>query len=597
MKIREQMNIVVVGHVDHGKSTVIGRLLADTGSLPSGKLEQVKVSCERNARPFEYAFLLDALKDEQAQGITIDTARCFFKTKKRDYIIIDAPGHVEFLKNMVSGAARAEAALLVIDAHEGIRENSRRHGYLIAMLGIPQVVVLVNKMDLVKFDQKVFESIATDYGSFLKQLGVSAKEFIPISARDGDNLAFASDKMKWYDGKTVLDHVDAFVKQQDDDAKPFRMPVQDVYKFTEKDDERRIITGTIETGTVAVGDDVTFLPSYKKSKISTIEGFNSPEVKTIGKGHATGFTLANELYLPRGEIMCKSKERHPMVGSRFRANIFWMARAPMIKNKKYKLKIASARVTVRLAEVLSCIDATDLSSIQGRQQIDRHDVAECILETTRAIAFDTIDDIQFTGRFVIVDNYDIAGGGIITHAINENDNAINRQINKRELHWDTGIVTPADRQSVFGHKAKFIVITGAEQSIALAKHLESSLVKSAKNAYFIGPSSLADGLDSDVVNETDNREEMMRRLGELARILTDAGLLFITALGDADTYDLQLLAGLTSPNEFIHVSIGGHEDGASANKIIISEKLNLSAMVVAIIGRLSQQEILLDYAI
>ena len=149
---REQMNIVVVGHVDHGKSTVIGRLMADTHSLPEGKLEQVKAACRKNARPFEYAFLLDALKDEQAQGITIDTARCFFKTAKRDYIIIDAPGHVEFLKNMISGAARAEAALLVIDAHEGIQENSRRHGYMLAMLGIRQVVVLVNKMDLVNHD-------------------------------------------------------------------------------------------------------------------------------------------------------------------------------------------------------------------------------------------------------------------------------------------------------------------------------------------------------------------------------------------------------------------------------------------------------------
>jgi len=469
METREQMNIVVVGHVDHGKSTVIGRLLADTGSLPSGKLDQVKASCERNARPFEYAFLLDALKDEQAQGITIDTARCFFKTKKRDYIIIDAPGHVEFLKNMVSGAARAEAALLVIDAHEGIQENSRRHGYLIAMLGIPQVVVLVNKMDLVKYDQKVFQSIVAEYGAFLKQLGVSPKEFIPMSARDGDNLAFASDKMNWYTGKTVLDHVDAFVKQQDDEAKPFRMPVQDVYKFTEKGDDRRIIAGTIETGSVSVGDEVTFLPSHKKSTITSIEGFNTPEVKTIGKGFATGFTLANELYLPRGEIMCKSEDRLPIVGSRFRANIFWMARAPMIKNKKYKLKIASARVTVRLAEVLSCIDATDLTSIQGKQQIDRHDVAECVLETTSAIAFDTIDDIQSTGRFVVVDNYDISGGGIITHSTDENESTINQQIDKREMRRDTGIVTKKSFLPLCLDVSKSLIVMVGGGNVALQK--------------------------------------------------------------------------------------------------------------------------------
>ena len=169
---REQMNVVIVGHVDHGKSTLVGRLLADTGSLPDGKLEAVKANCARNAKPFEYAFLLDALKDEQSQGITIDTARSFFKSTKRDYIIIDAPGHIEFLKNMISGAARAEAALLLIDAHEGIKENSKRHGYVMRFLGIKNVAVCVNKMDLVGYDQKVFEQIKTDYTKFLNEIDV-----------------------------------------------------------------------------------------------------------------------------------------------------------------------------------------------------------------------------------------------------------------------------------------------------------------------------------------------------------------------------------------------------------------------------------------
>src|SRR5476649_2548335 len=164
---REQMNVVIVGHVDHGKSTLVGRLLADTGSLPEGKLEAVKANCARNAKPFEYAFLLDALKDEQAQGITIDTARCFFKTAQRDYIIIDAPGHIEFLKNMISGAARAEAAVLVIDAKEGVRENSRRHGYLLSMLGVKQVVVCVNKMDLVDRSESHFKQIEKEFRDFL----------------------------------------------------------------------------------------------------------------------------------------------------------------------------------------------------------------------------------------------------------------------------------------------------------------------------------------------------------------------------------------------------------------------------------------------
>src|ERR1051325_3596686 len=194
-----QMQIVIVGHVDHGKSTVVGRLLADTGSLPEGKLEAVRRECERTGKPFEYAFLLDALSDEQDQGITIDTARCFFKTARRSYIIIDAPGHIEFLKNMISGAARAEAAVLVIDAKEGVRENSRRHGYILSMLGIQQVVVVVNKMDLVDRDETHFKNVEKEFRAFLTSIhAVSPKQFIPVSAVNGENLATRSAEMPWY---------------------------------------------------------------------------------------------------------------------------------------------------------------------------------------------------------------------------------------------------------------------------------------------------------------------------------------------------------------------------------------------------------------
>jgi len=206
----EDMNVVIAGHVDHGKSTIIGRLLADTGSLPEGKLEQVKETCRRNSKPFEYAFLLDALKDEQAQGITIDSARCFFETEQRRYIILDAPGHIEFLKNMVTGAARAEAALLVIDADEGIQENSRRHGYMLSMLGIKQVTVLVNKMDLVDYSQEVFAEIVEEYTEFLSEIDITPSTFVPVSGMEGDNIASLSEQTPWYEAETVLGVLDSF---------------------------------------------------------------------------------------------------------------------------------------------------------------------------------------------------------------------------------------------------------------------------------------------------------------------------------------------------------------------------------------------------
>src|SRR5258706_234447 len=309
----EQMNIVIVGHVDHGKSTVVGRLLADTGSLPEGKIEAVRKECERTGKPFEYAFLLDALTDEQDQGITIDTARSFFKTAGREYIIIDAPGHIEFLKNMISGAARAEAAVLVIDAKEGVRENSRRHGYILSMLGIKQVIVCVNKMDLVDRSEKIFKAIEKEYREFLKSIGFGNASrhpresgdpkstmdsrlrgndirFIPVSATNGEILAERSNKMSWYKGPTLLESLDDFTKAPAKSDRPLRMPVQAVYKFVSQGDDRRIIPGRIESGRAKVGDKVIFSPSNKMSSIKSTEVFNAPARKEIDAGWSTGFT-------------------------------------------------------------------------------------------------------------------------------------------------------------------------------------------------------------------------------------------------------------------------------------------------------------------
>jgi bifunctional enzyme CysN/CysC len=345
---REQMNIVIVGHVDHGKSTVVGRLFADTGSLPEGKLEAVRKECERTGKPFEYAFLLDALTDEQDQGITIDTARSFFKTQKRDYIIIDAPGHIEFLKNMISGAARAEAAVLVIDAKEGVRENSRRHGYILSMLGIRQIIVCVNKMDLVDRSEKHFQEIEKEFRAFLSQISAaSPKHFIPVSAVNGENLATRSSKMPWYKGPTLLETLDGFEKAPPKTDRPFRMPVQAVYKFVSQGDDRRIIAGRIESGKTKVGDRVVFLPSNKTSTIKSVERFNAPAKTEIEAGWSTGFTLTEEVYVTRGEIMCH-EDQLPHVSTLFRVNMIWLGKKPFVQDRDYKLKIHTQSEPVRI---------------------------------------------------------------------------------------------------------------------------------------------------------------------------------------------------------------------------------------------------------
>ncbi len=596
---KPQMNIVIVGHVDHGKSTVIGRLLADTGSLPDGKLESVRESCRRNSKPFEYAFLLDALKDEQAQGITIDTARCFFKTAFRDYIIIDAPGHIEFLKNMITGASRAEAALLVIDAHEGIRENSKRHGHMVAMLGVRQVTVLVNKMDLAGYRQADFEALKADYTAYLRQIDVEPVSFIPVSAREGENITTVSAEMPWYTGPTVLEQLDLFSSGGQLQEKPFRLPVQDIYKFTQSGDDRRIVAGTIETGSLSVGEEVLFLPSGKRSVIASVESFNTPARSTASAGEATGFTLSTQIYIRPGELMVRPTDPQPQVGTRIRANIFWVGRTPMSPEKEYKLKLGTAHATVKLAGIVSTLDASDLRYSRTKQQLDNRDVGECILETTRPIAFDLAAENEATGRFVIVDNYEIAGGGIVLENLSGGETLLERHIRERESHWETGNVLTSDRERVNRHRAKFIVITGRPWTgkRALGRELESMLFRNRCSTYYLGMAAIEHGLEADLTKHGNHAEEKLRRIGELARIMTDAGQIFITAVDDADDYDIETLKRLNEPNEILVVNIGKNDFFRTNPDLQLDSVDDFPEAVDLIAHLLISKEIIHDYQI
>lgn len=591
-----QMSIVIVGHVDHGKSTIIGRLLAETGSLPQGKLEQVREMCRRNARPFEYAFLLDALKDEQAQGITIDTARSFFRTAKRPYILIDAPGHIEFLKNMITGAARAEAVLLTIDAHEGIQENTKRHGYMVSMLGIRQISVLVNKMDMVGYDRGGFERIKAEYTAFLKNLQVEPVSFIPVSGMEGTNMVARGAATPWYDGPTVLEQIDAFAPKAAPVHFPFRLPVQDIYKFTAANDDRRIVAGSIETGTVRPGDSVTFYPSRKKSRIKAVEYFNGPEKTVAAAGEAPGFTLHTQIYIKPGELMARDDEKPPHVGSRFRANLFWMGHAPMIPGKAYKLKLGAARVPVKLAEVLNVLDASELSTVQNKGQVDRHDVAECVLETAKPVAFDVAGEIERTGRFVVVDNFEIAGAGIILAPVSDEDSTLKEHIRRREAQWRPSAISRAVRTQAYRHGAKFVVITGdsAEAGERVAATLEDDLFRGGFKAYYLGISNVARGLDADLGAAAEIDTEQVRRIGELARIMTDAGLIFITSLPGIDEHDLRTLELLNQPQEILVVSLGDNRFTDYAPHLTLPADPTPAA-AVQVLNLLKRKEVILEY--
>ncbi|MBK1810963.1 GTP-binding protein [Clostridium sp. YIM B02505] len=556
--VREDMNIVIVGHVDHGKSTIIGRLLADTNSLPEGKLEQVKERCRRNSKPFEYAFLLDALKDEQEQGITIDAARCFFKTDKRDYIIIDAPGHIEFLKNMVTGASRAEVALLVIDANEGIQENSRRHGYLLSMLGIKNVVVLINKMDLVDYSEEVFNNIVKEYTEFLNKIDVEPRYYIPVSGFFGENIVSTSEKTPWYSGQSVLDILDGFEKEKLPDDKPFRMPVQAVYKFTGDGDNRRIVAGTIETGRVKVGDEVIFYPSGKKNKVNSIEIFNAEVLESAGAGSAIGFTFTEQIYVKRGEMVTLAREPKPKVGNRIKVNLFWLGRQSMVKGKDYLLKVGSAKVPVRIEEITKVIDASNLEN-EVKDSIDRHDVAECILRAQKPIAYDLAHEIAQTSRFVIVDNYEIAGGGIILKDLEDDSAWLRDKVIVRNNKWENSSISKEERAEKYGQKQALICITGKKDvgKKTIAKELERKLFNDGRIVYFLGISNVLYGVDADIKHtENDSKEEHLRRLSEVANILVDSGAIPIVTAVELGRDDIEIIETAVDSDKIIKVWVG-----------------------------------------
>ena len=452
----EKFPLVFAGHVDHGKSTIIGRLLSETGSLPEGKLEAVKNYCKINSRPFEYAFLIDALKDEQSQGITIDTARVFFSTKKRDFVIIDAPGHIEFLKNMVTGASRAEAAFLVIAADEGVRENSRRHGYMLSILGIRQIVVLVNKMDLAGYSEDVFNKIKKEYSEFLSEIGIAPLGFVPVSGINGDNISKKSPATPWYEGKTLYEFLDVFKAKGHSAKQPFRMFLQDIYRFTESGDNRRIYAGTVNSGTLKNGDEVVFYPSGKKSRIAKIETFPESDKTSVEAGFAAGFTLEEQIYATRGELVAKADEPAPQSASRFKAAVFWLGNGPLSKNRTYFIKVGTARTTLKLVEVTKLIDTSSLESKSGKE-VGKFEAAECVFEAGKPIAFDLIGDNQETGRFVIVGDYEIRGGGIILEPLSEKGFSAK--------------IDESARERRFGHKAAVIAVENENFAIELEKNL------------------------------------------------------------------------------------------------------------------------------
>jgi bifunctional enzyme CysN/CysC len=517
---RPQVRIVIVGHVDHGKSTLVGRLLHETGSLPDGKLEMLKAVSARRGMPFEWSFLLDALQTERDQGITIDTTQIRFRTRSRDVVLIDAPGHAEFLRNMITGASQADGAVLIIDALEGVRDQTRRHGYLLHLLGIKQVAVVVNKMDRVDFSAIRFKEISDEISAHLIGLGVTPSAVIPISARDGDGVAERTPRIGWYKGPTVVEALDALEPARPLEQLALRLPVQAIYKF----DDRRIVAGRIESGNLAAGDEIVIMPAGKIARIRTVESWPvTPLGGPQGAGRSVGITLDRELFLERGDVIAHTGQS-PRDTRRIRARIFWLHDKELSKGDAILIRLGTREARATVVAIEKAVDPGELSNAETRS-IARNHVGEIDISLAQPIAADPYSENPRTGRLVIEVNGRIAGGGLVL-SVDAGQRAVPIDIVPVE-----SALRPEERSARYRHNGAVIWLTGLPGSgkSTLARALERRLFSNGGSPILLDGDTLRAGLNGDLGFSAQDRSENIRRLAEVATHLARNGHIAIVA--------------------------------------------------------------------
>ena len=526
MKSLDETNkVVIVGHIDHGKSTLIGRMIYDLDQVRDGKYEELKATSEKRGMPFEWAFLMDALQIERNQGITIDTTQIFFKTKKRNYVFIDAPGHREFLKNMITGASSADIPILIVDVEEGIQEQTRKHGYILKLLGLKRVIALINKMDKVNYREEKFKEVKLNLRKYLELINIKSEAIIPISAKEGDNIKKLSSNMKWYNECSVLDSLDNYNTFKDLSKNSLRLPIQDIYKFNDK----RVLVGKIETGTLRKGDKVLFSPSNTVSKIKSIESWPRNHRNSATTGQCIGFTLEEEIFSQKGEIL-SNLDTPPKLLNTFEANIFWLDVNSLELGKKYTIKITTGTYKVEFEKIVKVIDTKDLSKKKSNT-VRKNEIAEVILKSNTLIPIDSFYNNESTGRFSIIDDYQTVGGGTI-NSTNFPDQRKMLEKNERNITSVNFSVTEIDRSSRFGHRSGIIWLTGLSGSgkSTLAKGIERRLFQKGYNIFVLDGDNLRNGLTKDLGFSPEDRMENIRRISEVASLFSYAGYIVIISL-------------------------------------------------------------------
>jgi bifunctional enzyme CysN/CysC len=544
---RDLLRFLTCGSVDDGKSTLIGRLLYESKALFEDQLAALEADSRKvgtRGDDVDFALLLDGLSAEREQGITIDVAYRFFSTDRRQFIVADTPGHEQYTRNMVTGASTADLAVILIDARKGVLVQTRRHSYIVSLLGIRHVVVAINKMDLVDYAEATFDAIASSYREFAGTIGLAEVAAIPISAVHGDNVVDTSPRMPWYRGPTLMQHLEAVeLDEQRLQMQPFRLPVQWVNR---PDSEFRGFAGTIAAGVVRPGERVRVLPSARETTVRRIVTADGDLDEAVAPQSVT-LVLADEIDVSRGDIIA-SPASLPQVADQFEATLVWMSEQPMLRGRNYLMKIGTRTATATVMPLKYKVNVNTLEHVAA-SSLDLNEIGVVDFELDRPIAFDSYQENRDTGGFILIDRItnDTVGAGMLRFALRRSQN----------LHLQALDIDKAAHASIKGQKPAVLWFTGLSGSgkSAIANDVEKKLFAEGRHTYLLDGDNVRHGLNKDLGFTDADRVENIRRIAEVAGLMVDAGLIVLTAFISPFRNERRMARALLKGGEFIEIFV------------------------------------------
>ena len=544
---KSMLRFITCGSVDDGKSTLIGRLLYDSKMIFEDQLAALENDSRRvgtQGQDIDFALLVDGLAAEREQGITIDVAYRFFATEKRKFIVADCPGHEQYTRNMVTGASTADCAVILIDARKGVLVQTRRHSFLCQQLGIRNLVLAVNKMDLIDYDEAKFNAIVSDYAKFAESIGIESFTAVPISGLAGDNITSRSDNTDWYGGPVLIDLLETMqISNTASQKKPFRMPVQWVNR---PNLDFRGFSGLIASGTVKPGDELRSLPSGKTSTVKSVVTMDG-ELDEAVAGQSITITLEEEIDCSRGDVLATADDP-PQVADQFETTIVWMDDEPLVVGRGYWLKLGTQMVSVTIAEPKYEIDVNTMEHLAS-QTLNLNQIGVCEITTDRRIVFDPYTENRALGGFILIDkitNHTV-GAGMLHFSLRRSQN----------VHWQPTDITRDHHASMKNQTPRVLWFTGLSGSgkSTIANEVEKKLALMNRHTFLLDGDNVRHGLNKDLGFTESDRIENIRRIGEVAKLMTDAGLIVLTAFISPFRADRQLVRDMIDGGEFIEIHV------------------------------------------